>query len=852
MAAKNKKRGQVVAPAAAGSKEVESLIAKLRLKDAVHAAKLCYKNASTPEHHRLLERAYLLRADQLRRGGMPVAAQEVAQHLLDFGVTDPALVEQAVGLLMALGMSRGALALQGRLDTPEARVLLAGQEADLSVLHPERATTVPPEVRVGAETVRAALTALQAGDEASASDALRDVSRNSPWSDWKLFVRGLAAFSRREADVARANWDRLDPKRAASRIARSLLAISNGSGGEPNAPVKLVALEKQVFGEPVLDTLEQIGTFLAKNRWHDALRRVSWLHTRLLRIDPKLAERLTSVLLDPLLGTIQELDYDEAQELIDEFIQAAEPLAIDPRWNRFQAIIWERAQGALEVVEEYWRDYLQDLEALASLTPEERKLAQALVWEHLGDEIMDSTEDSPTPFGGRRGAGEDPEIKQRATACYEQSLRLAPDHLDAYRALLEAHRDRGQAEKAAAVARRLLERFPDDFGALSFLVNHHFSREEPEPALEYVLRARKLKPLDGETARDEYAVRVLRARTLALQGRWDEGRAELAAAGLASPQDAKSLHFQARRPIFELKAGQKERGEALILAIQDSLAEATSLWLALLIESIRYQLPRADQARFDARWTNTQCKRVRAETAGALAELMTPFVGGDVKYPGRDAHVTQVVGYLLRATRVKYRLGDLVSVCNFLSLIPDKRDLFQKMVERGKKLFPTAPRFHLMAGTIEMEKGPLSGGLGRARESLERALALAERSKDPLDAPLVPGIQQQLSMIKDLTHGMRSMPFRRLEAGRSHPLADLLLFPSWSMRCNRRSGSTCTVMTSSMTSSTTRTMTSTTTRDQFRTDRYLAGTRGQSPSRSQSPKPKSKAKPKPKPKPKKG
>ena len=478
-----------------------------------------------------------------------------------------------------------------------------------------------------------------------------------------------------------------------------------------------MALEKQVFGEPLLDTLEQIGTLLAKNRWRDALRRLAWLRTRLLRIDPKLAERLTSVLLDPLIGTVQELEYAEAQELLDGFIHAAEPLALDPRWNRLMALVWEGARGSLEVVEEYWRDYLQDLEALPSLKPEERKLAQALVWEHLGDEIMDSTGTGPTPFGGRRGSGgdededEDPETKARAIACFEQSLRLAPDHLNAYRALLMAQRDRGQPEEAAAVARRLLERFPDDFGTLSFLVHHHFGREEPEPALEYVCRARKLKPLDVETARDEYAVRVLRARTLALQGRWAEGRAELATAGLAWPEAAKGLHFQARRAIFELKAGQTERGEALILEVQDGLTEATPLWLALLIEAIRYKLPRADQARFDARWTNTQCKRVRGETAGALAELMTPFVAGDVKYAGRDAHVTQVAGYLLRATRVKYRLSDLLAVCNFLALIPEKQDLYHKMVERGKKLYPTAARFLVMSGNIEMEKGPFGGDL---------------------------------------------------------------------------------------------------------------------------------------------
>ena len=248
MASKNKKAGRGGAPAIGGREQVELLIAKLRLKDAVHEAKLCYKLESTPEHHRLLERAYLLRADQLRRNAMPAAAQEVAQHLIDFGVTDPALIEETARLLISLGMSRSALKLQGRLDSPEEREKLARQEGDVAVLHPERAAEAPAEIHEGAAKVRAALEALQAGDEVQALAALRDVSRSSPFSDWRLFVRGLAAFSRSAAGEARANWDRLDPGRAAARIARSLTALSGGGGETTNSSVKLVTLEMHVFG----------------------------------------------------------------------------------------------------------------------------------------------------------------------------------------------------------------------------------------------------------------------------------------------------------------------------------------------------------------------------------------------------------------------------------------------------------------------------------------------------------------------------------------------------------------------------------------------------------------------------
>ncbi len=141
MGSKNKKRpGRSTATDGGGLRqEVERLIAKERLKDAVKQAKLCFQAEGTPENHHLLERAYFLRADELLRRAMPTAAREVAGHLLEFRVTDPNLVEEVVGLLLSLGMSREARELQGRIDAPEARARFAGQEADLTVVHPERA-----------------------------------------------------------------------------------------------------------------------------------------------------------------------------------------------------------------------------------------------------------------------------------------------------------------------------------------------------------------------------------------------------------------------------------------------------------------------------------------------------------------------------------------------------------------------------------------------------------------------------------------------------------------------------------------------------------------------------------------
>ncbi|MGP0065449.1 MAG: hypothetical protein ACLQGP_17830, partial [Isosphaeraceae bacterium] len=62
-------QGHAAKPAAGGNAalrvETERLIAKEWYKDAVKQAKLTFKEEATPENHRLLERAYFLRARQL-------------------------------------------------------------------------------------------------------------------------------------------------------------------------------------------------------------------------------------------------------------------------------------------------------------------------------------------------------------------------------------------------------------------------------------------------------------------------------------------------------------------------------------------------------------------------------------------------------------------------------------------------------------------------------------------------------------------------------------------------------------------------------------------------------------------
>ena len=142
----------------------------------------------------------------------------------------------------------------------------------------------------------------------------------------------------------------------------------------------------------------------------------------------------------------------------------------------------------------------------------------------------------------------------------------------------------------------------------------------------------------------------------------------------------------------------------------------------MAIEARRFQLSKAAIGRAEARWAGELKKKVLGETAGALGDLLGAFLAGKIDYPGRDKHVGQVADYLRRTTRIKYTREDLTHACGFLGGVPKERELLEKLAKRGIKLFPDAPQFPLMLGSLEMEKGPYGADLRLARRHLDAAL----------------------------------------------------------------------------------------------------------------------------------
>ncbi len=747
--------------------EVDRLIQKERFKDAVKQAKLCFKQESTPENHKLLEWAYFLRARQLVQLGMSASAVEVAQHLLDFGLTASDWADELIELLMSLGLQTPAFEIQDRFGSPEKKDVLLVMAADEAVIHSERQQHTAPEVGRDARLIRQSLERLEAKDEAGALLLLRDLARSSILSEWKFFVRGLAAYYRHDSDDTKVNWDRLDPKRKAFTIAQRLLRIREADGLKAGT-ANTEAMEKLAFGEPVLDRLRQLSGLAANHEWDKLLRLLGPVTMSLRRIEPKLAERLTGALIGSVIKETEELDLSDAEELVHGFTRVAEPLAFDPNWNRLWAIIWDGPQGDTNESLDYWTKYVEDLKTVSVFNSSERALAQAMVWNYMAGQHRDLAADfadDDGPFGfpalrATQSTADLPEVKRARKSvieCLNQSLKLAPQHLPTYKMLVEAYRGWDDSANLESAAKRLLANFPDDLDTLKLLAKQYMDRDEPETALPLVQKARGLKPLDESLRELEWIIRVGLARMHALAKHWDAGRDEFTAAEQLLPHCRNQYSYLARRVIFEAKASQGENSDQFLEQARASLSEPTPLWLALLIESIRFCMTKATQKGYTQLWESELKKKCTSESAGEMASLMDAFLSAGIEYTGRAGHIKKVVAYLQRTTQLKYRCVDIERVCEFLGHIEDKATLFEKLVKLGVKQHPQSALLNFQAGLLETGRGPFNFGGLTARNHLEKARKLAESSTDPKETALLPQIESALTLLNEMSS--RSMAF---------------------------------------------------------------------------------------------
>jgi hypothetical protein len=777
MATKHKNRAKRAA--VSPSQHIQRWLEKGNAREALKEAKVWYRRQPGPEARQWFERASLARGWELQRAGLREESRAVVEALLKMGVTEPSVKEQLPKLLVALGLLEQAARLAG--TSPESDPALLAAAADQCVLRAGQVAGAAAPLRQGAESVRRALAALEAGEEEQALAALREIPRQSPLADWVYLVRGLAAYCRQDAAAMAAAWDRLDPDRAAARIAGPLRVLADpaAAASDKVSPVAVNRLKAALLGGPLLAGLEKLHDQVSADRWPEAARMVRSELPLWRQHDPKLPERIIAALRQ------EAIRKDPAAVRQLAAVAPAEPL--DPRWNRALALAWEHRLGAerddswdededdapplheLEQVERHWLAYIEDLDRVECLSAEERGLARALVWQRLGEAFLDYT--APLCMACRVRHDPDERLQAKTVECLEKSIQLRPDLLAGYQALAGARDQWKQPDEASAVRRRLVERFPDHLETLVALVDDCLKKDEPFEARPFALRALRLKPLDPDIRRLVWSVHVAAARRHATAGRFEEGRAELAAAEAVGGQEERRHEILARRAVLEFKAGNLGPAHRLLEEAARQAGEPCSVLLLTAIEATRQGFPKMLVLDLERRWQTALKKKCASRAAGGMCSVMAGYVSPDVPYVGRTGHLESLFGYLERCSRVRWEAADLTGVLRFLTVCrsgesehsPRKRPrhtdrvdrLLERLAARGVKLFPNDFFFHFMVGQSQMAKGPDGCDFRLARRSFERVVELCEAAEGESGACHLRWARKNLATL-DMYEAMRS------------------------------------------------------------------------------------------------
>lgn len=738
-------------------------LAKGNIKDALKEAKVCYREVPSPERRLLLEQALCARAGQLQKAGLQDQAKDVYSELTRLGVTAPDVRAQLPRLQVLLGLAETAPA-GDVADVLEANSELLIELADQAVSYPQRIPDNYVEMRQDCQRVRAALEAVERGDDAAAAEKLNDLARRSPFADWKLFVRGLSAFYAGDMERAQANWDRLEPKRPAYRIAQTLLVHAGRLTAEQAAldvANGLRRLEYAVQNDPLCEQLQLMGEHFQANHWSGVFHVFRAFRQRFAHSHGPLIERITDLLWKRLVR-------DGWEQGLDRLRQFAPAPRLDPRWNRARALLAEESRdGGLETAERYWKAYGQELLSGDLLREDEQRIAAGLVYQRLGRQavVQAHHQEASQPFPFPSFYEEDDlfaeELRASAVAYYQQSLRFAPQLLTAHKELASLHLEMDEDAKAVKVYQGLLKQFPDDYETHRWLADYYLEDDKPDKAERHANEVLRLKPRDPATASLVWNQRVAMVRLCAKKRKFALARQELDSLAQQLPANTESYWLRLLRAAVEYKANNLEEAQRCVAAAEAMLADPTPVWMIMHMHAARFGLKREVKNQFGDRFKAAVAGPCSSHTAGQLARILLPFVSKQMKYTGLATHRRLVMDYLQRSQNVAWTRDDLAFVVQFVALSDNwrHRSLRDRLLGAGMELFPQDPLFPYLAGRAAMEDGPYSLDLYRTHGYFQSALKLNETATEPLSDECVKTAKHALVVLDktiEVRQGMRS------------------------------------------------------------------------------------------------
>lgn len=258
---------------------------------------------------------------------------------------------------------------------------------DAAVFNRELRSNLDESLQIQASNVNESLELTHQGKFEDAIAKLKDIARSSPFSDWRLFVRGLHAFYANDYDSARQNWTKLDPTRRPARIASTLLQAETGQpldGSTTSTAKDLVEHARTLrFRKNVVLAAEAIAK--VRHRDPDVTFSVSQfaMLSNLFSSFRKLDAEFVSRVGQACVGlSVNQGDMD----VFDRLKRLVPGPADDPNWNRTKAIYMLDFENAEEQMLKASKAYIElDLPKLSQMPDPLKKALSCLMYLRAAD-----------------------------------------------------------------------------------------------------------------------------------------------------------------------------------------------------------------------------------------------------------------------------------------------------------------------------------------------------------------------------------------------------------------------------------------------------------------------------------
>lgn len=723
----------------------EAVDAALRAKDfpaAVAAARALADLAPGEENRRRLRRALAAAAAHHADRG---AADAFAAAMADADALDPddpGWAAERAALYAKGGNLPRALTLAATVADPALGSKLVAHAADRAVRSADR-DCLPPELHPGFDAVRLAFREYEAGHDDAARDALQPVGLSSPFLEWKVFLRGLTAYSAGDDARAVENWQRLSPDRLPARLAAPLRSAIDPAFRTAQPADSAVTLRRQaeaLAADPILDRLREIQRHLGREQ---PLAKV-WKHAETLlpllrRTRPGLEPRLSACLYRAVIRQGEQADVSKYRRLFGS-------PADDPHFHRLEALACEDT-GNVEAAATHWLRYEAWLATdPPDWPPEVARRARALILHRVGRhaEQLAAAPDAPADlraaFDSLFGPPKRSVARLKADEFYRRSAALAPDWPDPARRLFHHYRVKDDPARAEAVARELLARRPDDLPTLEGLAEMLQRQGRAAESLDLWRRVLAANPLDRRVrARVSHAYHAA-ARLALADGRPADADA-LLVAGQSVCADGFPIGYFALRAVTARKLGRREEADRLAAEAAAVPGGRPAAALFVAVDSGLAKLKPAEKTAANKALAAALAKPPTPLEVNLLYAAWDSYHLDGFTYRGQKTQEKKIQELAERCLTADAPAADFERLCGVL-LARHLWKLALKVADRCDRRFPDNPTFKLALAECLHHQNPRYFEEIRIRDLLKEARELAERAADPRYRPLLDRIDE--------------------------------------------------------------------------------------------------------------